>query len=56
LQKNYAILQGAYSERDRLMGTFKARYEEEAKKLAESERTVSSLEIQKKAMDKQSEI
>ena len=56
MQKNYAILQGAYSERDRLMGTFKARYEEEAKKLAESERTVSSLEIQKKAMDKQSEI
>jgi hypothetical protein len=38
------------------MGTFKSRYEDEAKKLAESERNVSSLEIQKKAMDKQSEI
>jgi hypothetical protein len=38
------------------MGTFKARYEDEAKKMAESERTVNSLEIQKKAIDKQSEI
>ena len=52
LQKNYSILQGAYNERDRLMGTFKTRYEDEAKKFAESERNVSALEIQKKAMDK----
>lgn len=38
------------------MGTFKARYEDEARKFAESERNISSLEIQKKAADKQSEI
>ena len=38
------------------MGTFKSRYEDEARKFADSERNVSALEIQKKAIDKQSEI
>lgn len=52
LQKNYAILQGAYQERDRLMNNFKVKYEDEAKKLAESERNVNTIEIQKKALEK----
>jgi hypothetical protein len=49
-------LQAAYNERDRLMISFKKKYEDEAVKLTESEREANGLEINLRALTKQNEI
>ena len=50
------MLQHAYNERDRLLNSFKAKFEEEAHRLAESERNYTSLENKIRGIEKQFEI
>jgi hypothetical protein len=49
-------LQSAYQERDRLMNMFRKKYEEESTKHAETERYANSLDVQRKALERQNEL
>ena len=46
------MLQHDYNERDRLLNSFKAKFEEEAHRLAESERNYTSLENKIRGIEK----
>ena len=56
LQKQYNTLKTGFNECDRLMVTFRKKYEEEQKKLTISEQHNDELRIQKKSLEKQHEI
>lgn len=56
MQRQYAQVKDAFIDRDKMMGNFKKKFEEESRKLNEQERINDALEIKKKSLEKQNEI
>ena len=56
LQKQYKSIKEAFVERDLLMVNYRRKFEDEQKRLTDCERRADSLEITKKALEKQNDI
>ena len=56
LTKQYNVLKQGFNECDKLMGSFRRKYEEEQKRLGISEKKCDELKIQKGSLEKQNEI
>lgn len=56
LTKQYNVLKQGFNECDKLMGSFRRKYEEEQKRLNISEKKCDELKIQKASLEKQNEI